>query len=89
MGKNYVPARTSISTGIIVKQHLLERNRIKPIGIKANYPLAKTPETGSIDGTPYYKPNRRRRGYNKGGRVTTNSKFAGRTQRSSKSKPYK
>ena len=61
--KNYVPARTSISTGIIVKQHLLERNRIKPIGIKANYPLAKTPETGSIDGTPYYKPNRRRRGY--------------------------
>jgi hypothetical protein len=25
--KNYIPARTSLSTGIIVKQHLLERNR--------------------------------------------------------------
>ena len=25
--KNYVPARTSLSTGIIVKQHLLERNK--------------------------------------------------------------
>ena len=27
MIKDYVPARTSISTGIVVKQHLLERNK--------------------------------------------------------------
>ena len=25
--KNYVPARTGISTGILIKQHILERNR--------------------------------------------------------------
>jgi hypothetical protein len=27
--KNYVPARTSVSTGIVVKQHMLERNRYR------------------------------------------------------------
>jgi len=27
--KNYVPARTSLTTGIVIKQHLLERNRVK------------------------------------------------------------
>jgi hypothetical protein len=27
--KNYVPARTSVSTGIVIKQHLLERNRYR------------------------------------------------------------
>ena len=46
--KNYVPARTSLSTGIIVKQHLLERNKATTvIGINPNTPIAKTPETGS------------------------------------------
>ena len=46
--KNYVPARTSLSTGIIVKQHLLERNKATTvIGINPNTPMAKTPETGS------------------------------------------
>ncbi len=29
--KDFVPARTSLSTGLLIKQHLLERNRIKPI----------------------------------------------------------
>ena len=46
--KNYVPARTSLSTGIIVKQHLLERNKTHAItGMTINSPIAKTPETGS------------------------------------------
>jgi hypothetical protein len=45
--KNYVPARTSVSTGIVVKQHLLERNRVKPPQVSANTKLAVTPETGS------------------------------------------
>jgi len=45
--KNYVPARTSVSTGIIVKQHLLERNRVKPPQLDTNTVIAKTPETGS------------------------------------------
>ena len=46
--KNYVPARTSLSTGIIVKQHLLERNKTDAvIGMHTETPLAKTPETGS------------------------------------------
>ena len=26
--KNYVPARTNVNTGIVIKQHLLERNRV-------------------------------------------------------------
>jgi hypothetical protein len=46
--KNYVPARTSLSTGIIVKQHLLERNKTDAVvGININTPMVKTPETGS------------------------------------------
>lgn len=28
--KAYVPARTKVSTGIVIKQHMLERNRYKP-----------------------------------------------------------
>ena len=28
--KDYVPARTSVSTGVVIKQHLLERNRYRP-----------------------------------------------------------
>jgi len=45
--KNYVPARTSVSTGIVVKQHLLERNRVRPPQVNINTAIAKTPETGS------------------------------------------
>lgn len=37
--KNYVPARTSVSTGIVIKQHLLERNR---------YPQPKLSEVTTI-----------------------------------------
>ena len=42
--KSYVPARTSVSTGIIVKQHLLERNRHKILkGFETNTQIAVTP----------------------------------------------
>ncbi len=51
--KAYVPARTSVSTGIVIKQHMLERNRYAPPSITKDTPLAFTPETGSVDqGTP-------------------------------------
>lgn len=45
--KAYVPARTSVSTGIIIKQHMLERNRFTPPSMTTKSPLAVTPETGS------------------------------------------
>ena len=49
--KNYVPARTSLSTGIIVKQHLLERNKADiAVGINIDTVIAKTPESGSTNG---------------------------------------
>lgn len=44
--KNYVPARTSVSTGIVIKQHLLERNRIKPIQLSEVTQIATTPSGG-------------------------------------------
>jgi hypothetical protein len=37
--KSYVPARSSVSTGIVIKQHLLERNR---------YPLPTLKETTTV-----------------------------------------
>ena len=49
--KNYVPARTSVSTGIVVKQHLLERNRVRPPQLNSNTLIAKTPETEVLAGT--------------------------------------
>ena len=30
MIKDYVPARTAVNTGVVIKQHLLERNRQRP-----------------------------------------------------------
>ena len=33
MIKDFVPARTSLSSGVIIKQHILERNRVKPAQI--------------------------------------------------------
>ncbi len=44
--KEYVPSRTSVSTGIVVKQHLLERNRVRPPQLNTNTTIAKTPEGG-------------------------------------------
>ena len=47
--KNYMPARTSLNTGIIIKPHLLERNRHKLASITPDTTIAKTPETGSLN----------------------------------------
>ena len=48
--KSYVPARTSVTTGIIIKQHMLERNRRPPVKVNPNTIIAYTPETGSTVG---------------------------------------
>ena len=44
--KNYVPARTNVMTGIVIKQHLLERNRYREPSITQNNTLALTPSGG-------------------------------------------
>ena len=44
--KAYVPARTSVTTGVIVKQHMLERNRRVPVTIDSNTTVAYTIEGG-------------------------------------------
>jgi hypothetical protein len=44
--KSYVPARTSVSTGIVIKQHLLERNRLKPVQLSEVTQIAVTPSGG-------------------------------------------
>jgi hypothetical protein len=38
--KNYVPARTSVTTGIVIKQHLLERNKYQEPTINPNSVIA-------------------------------------------------
>ena len=44
--KAYVPARTSVSTGIIIKQHMLERNRFSPPSITNKTPIAVASDPG-------------------------------------------
>jgi len=53
--KNYVPARTSVSTGIVIKQHLLERNRVRPVQLSEVTKIAGTPEGGY--NTPIVREN--------------------------------
>ena len=53
--KNYVPARTSVSTGIVIKQHLLERNRVRPVQLSEVTKIAVTPEGGY--NTPIVREN--------------------------------
>lgn len=50
--KSYVPARTSVTTGVIIKQNLLERNRRPSVTISPNTTVALTVETGSLDNIP-------------------------------------
>jgi hypothetical protein len=47
--KDFVPARTSLATGIIIKQHLLERNRYSPAQL--DYELEDY--SGSIKSAPF------------------------------------
>jgi hypothetical protein len=44
--KSYVPARTNVSTGIVIKQHMLERNRFPPVQITEGTTIAITPSGG-------------------------------------------
>ena len=39
MIKDFTPARTSLSSGVVVKQHLLERNRVRPAQITTTEPI--------------------------------------------------
>ena len=61
--KSYVPARTSVTTGVIIKQHMLERNRRPAIQITPNTTIAygvsgsvnaSSADTGAIYGTGVY-----------------------------------
>jgi len=40
MIKDFVPARTSLASGIVIKQHILERNRVKNTSVNQNTILA-------------------------------------------------
>tara|TARA_R110001583_G_scaffold12796_1_gene56331 strand:- start:3 stop:713 length:711 start_codon:yes stop_codon:yes gene_type:complete len=48
MIKDFVPARTSLASGIVIKQHILERNRVKNTTIGINSIIAKYGKSGSI-----------------------------------------
>jgi hypothetical protein len=61
MIKDFVPSSTSVSAGVVVKQHLLERNRIRPV--QTSYenltytgsikPQSRNYSTGSSDRSQY------------------------------------
>ena len=53
MIKDYVPARTSVSTGVVIKQHMLERNRQRPPQMSyEELDLTGSIEIGEIEGGP-------------------------------------
>tara|TARA_Y100000004_G_scaffold33781_1_gene35991 strand:- start:1130 stop:8809 length:7680 start_codon:yes stop_codon:yes gene_type:complete len=61
--KSYVPARTSVTTGVIIKQHMLERNRRPAVQITPDSTIAygvsgsfvtSSADTGAIYGTGVY-----------------------------------
>ena len=54
MIKDFVPARTSLSSGVVIKQHLLERNRIRPTQTDTNTTITKTQGTGSDSGSMFF-----------------------------------
>jgi hypothetical protein len=57
MIKDFTPARTSLSSGVVVKQHILERNRQRPAQVESSNetleglikPQSRNYETGSRD----------------------------------------
>ena len=57
MVKDYVPVRAGVSTGIVIKQHLLERNRVRPAQVSYTdltitgsiLPQSRNYNTGSIE----------------------------------------
>jgi hypothetical protein len=48
MIKNFVPARTSLASGLVIKQHLLERNKYPQPQINDKTTIAKFAKSGSI-----------------------------------------
>ncbi len=61
MIKDYIPARTSLASGVVIKQHLLERNRQRPAQVTSSFqqysgsvkPFPKDYNTGSSDQPQY------------------------------------
>jgi hypothetical protein len=62
MIKDFTPARTSLASGVVVKQHILERNRQRPAQVTSSFemiieglvkPLPKDYNTGSSDYPQY------------------------------------
>jgi hypothetical protein len=61
MIKDFTPARTSLSSGIVVKQHILERNRVRPAQVTSSNetleglikPFSRGYNTGSGDTGQY------------------------------------
>jgi hypothetical protein len=48
MIKDFVPARTSLASGIVIKQHILERNKYPQPQVDTNSTIAKYAKSGSI-----------------------------------------
>ena len=48
MIKDFVPARTSLASGIVIKQHVLERNKYPQPQVDTNSTIAKYAKSGSI-----------------------------------------
>jgi hypothetical protein len=48
MIKDFTPARTSLTSGVVIKQHLLERNRVKPAQVSTTEPIY----SGSVKSYP-------------------------------------
>jgi hypothetical protein len=61
MIKDFTPARTSLSSGVVVKQHILERNRVRPAQVTSSNelleglvkPFSRGYDTGSGDTGQY------------------------------------
>ena len=61
MIKDFTPARTSLSAGVVVKQHILERNRVRPAQVTSSNetleglvkPFSRGYDTGSGDTGQY------------------------------------
>ena len=51
MIKDFIPARTSLASGVVIKQHLLERNKVTPPQVETSqHVYSGSIESGFIDG---------------------------------------
>ena len=57
MIKDFVPARTSLASGLVIKQHLLERNKYPQPQVDINTPIAKHPTGSSTNNLIFYQKN--------------------------------